>query len=457
MTNRQLTILAIAAAVLIALTGLLYSGGAPQPGFRSGVLLIQGLAPENVGSIVIEKDSSTVTLSRQGQGFVVADKAGYPASVKEINDLLIKVLDIRCARKVTDSAANHGELGVVEGGAEAVAVSFRDAEGNPLIGFIKGKSAEQGSGAYVRLSGEDTVYLTDGYLWFDTAAMDYVDKDLVTVQADEVERVDVSVGEDSYALVRGEDDKAQLQQVPEGKRAKASELTYVFEALSNFSMDDVARAGSVEGLQWDGVYKCLFKDGLTYVIQSAEKDEKYYVKLSAIGPAQDRVTVTRTESDEELEKKDALLRAGDRAREFTPQHAPWVYEVSSWRAKKLRKPLDELVEDLPKDETPDEVAASHILIGYEGAERSEAERTKEEARELAREVLEKAKAEGADFAALARQYSDGPTGERGGDLGTFGKGQMAKAFEEAAFKLEVGEISDVVETPFGFHVIKRTE
>ena len=72
-------------------------------------------------------------------------------------------------------------------------------------------------------------------------------------------------------------------------------------------------------------------------------------------------------------------------------------------------------------------------------------------------MLKKAKAKDADFAALAKEYSDGPSKDKGGDLGTFKKGAMHKNFEEAAWKLKVDEISDIVETPFGFHVIKRTK
>ena len=63
---------------------------------------------------------------------------------------------------------------------------------------------------------------------------------------------------------------------------------------------------------------------------------------------------------------------------------------------------------------------------------------------------------GGDFAALARQHSDCGSAQAGGDLGAFGRGQMVKAFEEAAFALGVGDTSVVVETPFGFHIIRRT-
>ena len=72
-------------------------------------------------------------------------------------------------------------------------------------------------------------------------------------------------------------------------------------------------------------------------------------------------------------------------------------------------------------------------------------------------VLKRAKAKD-DFARLAVEYSDEPgAGNRGGSLGRFGRGQMVGAFDAAAFKLDVGQISEIVESPFGYHVIQRTE
>lgn len=110
-------------------------------------------------------------------------------------------------------------------------------------------------------------------------------------------------------------------------------------------------------------------------------------------------------------------------------------------------------------EAPKKIGARHVLIQWMGSERAPASvvRTREQARVLAEEVHARAK-KGEDFARLAVEYSDEPGASgRGGSLGRFGRGQMVPAFEEAAFKLRVGEISDVVESPFGFHVIQRTE
>ncbi|TLS38049.1 peptidylprolyl isomerase [Pseudalkalibacillus caeni] len=88
-----------------------------------------------------------------------------------------------------------------------------------------------------------------------------------------------------------------------------------------------------------------------------------------------------------------------------------------------------------------ELKASHILVDDE---------------KTAKEV--KAKLDkGEDFAALAKEYSKDGTAEKGGDLGTFKKGDMVPEFEEAAFKLKEGEVSDIVQSQFGYHIIKLKE
>ncbi len=97
---------------------------------------------------------------------------------------------------------------------------------------------------------------------------------------------------------------------------------------------------------------------------------------------------------------------------------------------------------------PEQVRARHILLKIPA---DDAQGAKTQARI---ESLREALSEGADFAELARKHSQGPTAERGGDLGFFGRGRMVKPFEEAAFALKAGELSGAVRTQYGMHLIR---
>jgi len=100
--------------------------------------------------------------------------------------------------------------------------------------------------------------------------------------------------------------------------------------------------------------------------------------------------------------------------------------------------------------SPEEVKARHILVRPEG----QGEDAWEKARARAEAILAKAKAPGADFAALAREYSEDPgSKESGGDLGWFSRGRMVKEFEEAVFAAKPGVVTEPVRSQFGYHII----
>jgi peptidyl-prolyl cis-trans isomerase D len=141
--------------------------------------------------------------------------------------------------------------------------------------------------------------------------------------------------------------------------------------------------------------------------------------------------------------------------------AGWYYVISNDVYEKIRLDRSDFVKNKEKEgeETPEEIKASHILISYKGADRADGNitRSKEEAKAEAVRIRGLIVNDGKDFADMAVENSDGPSKSKGGDLGKFKFEVMAKPFSEAAFTLGINEVSEVVETGFGFHVIKRTE
>jgi len=102
---------------------------------------------------------------------------------------------------------------------------------------------------------------------------------------------------------------------------------------------------------------------------------------------------------------------------------------------------------------PERVKASHILIKVDPQADASQKAEAQKKIDLVQAKLQK----GEDFGALAKEYSEGPSGPKGGDLGYFTRGQMVKPFEQAAFAMKPGEVSGMVETRFGYHLIKVTD
>ncbi|MBM3285717.1 MAG: hypothetical protein FJY81_07565, partial [Candidatus Aminicenantes bacterium] len=122
--------------------------------------------------------------------------------------------------------------------------------------------------------------------------------------------------------------------------------------------------------------------------------------------------------------------------------------------KAEKEEIDAFYREHPESfRTEEQIRASHILVasGPDDSPDARAQKRLEMSR-LQGEVKK-----GVEFAELARQHSDCPSKAKGGDLGYFERGKMVKAFEDAAFQMKTGEVSEIVETQFGYHLIKVTD
>jgi peptidyl-prolyl cis-trans isomerase C len=175
-------------------------------------------------------------------------------------------------------------------------------------------------------------------------------------------------------------------------------------------------------------------------------------------PVKASVEVDRIQEQVGKEKFDFVLEQQGLKRQELVDRMSVDLMIGNWVDEKVRPAIkvdDAKIqqfysEDPAKFNRPERVRASHILFKVEPTATAE---QKKKAKAQAIKTLAELR-NGADFAQLARDRSDCPSNAKGGDLGFFPKGRMAPEFEEAAFRLKAGELSEVVETQFGYHIIK---
>ena len=214
--------------------------------------------------------------------------------------------------------------------------------------------------------------------------------------------------------------------------------------------DQIRRSIAVEKLQGALTDWITVTDG---EIESEFRRRNEKVKLAVVNFPSDKFREAVTASDAEIaaafeERKESYRIPDKRKVKYAMVDTQAIRDRTQVSAEDVKRHYEDNQEQYS---TPEQVRASHILFTLEGKDEAAV-------RKQAEDVLAKVKAPGADFAKLAGQYTEEEVGKsRGGDLDFFERGRMAKEFEDAAFALEPGQISGVVKSPFGLHIIKLTD
>ncbi|MFH1614007.1 MAG: DUF4340 domain-containing protein [Planctomycetota bacterium] len=357
MTNKKLTILGIVAvAMIIWAAAQSRISNRPSEQLSGPAYLIQGLDSADIAGIAIGTGENQLTLKKTSHGeFVVVNKDNYPAMTSRINDLLTSCLDIKTIELCTDRKSNHQTLGVSEENAANI-VRFLKSDSSVITGVVFGNDKTTGPGSYVRLVGDDRVYVTLDRPYIRTQPIDYIDQELFSIKKDDIESVQVSYPQGSYTL-RSDANGTNivLEELAEEKQLKGSVYKDVFNALTLMRFDDVSsRSKESQQADFDSKYVCRLKDSTVYTLQIARREGKTLVMCDAQFTDTTPVTKEKTvESDEQLKIKEARLLARDNAKDFAAKHNGWVYEIPEYKAKNLIQKLDDLIEDkTPPQETP---------------------------------------------------------------------------------------------------------
>lgn len=217
-----------------------------------------------------------------------------------------------------------------------------------------------------------------------------------------------------------------------------------------------------EGVKYKDKFKEMILDQMIYteVIYEAAKKENLLPTEEEVNKSIEEFNTSIKDNDaykkqlKELGIDDNFLKYQFERNLASDNYKEKFNKDNSVTNDEMKKYYDENKDDFYIDQ----VEASHILIKtIDDEDKKLSDEKKAEAKKKAEEVLAKAKA-GENFSELAKEYSqDTVSAKNGGDLGFFKKGEMVKPFEEAAFSMKVGEISDLVESDFGYHIIKVTD
>jgi hypothetical protein len=336
MQSKGLTALVIAAVVVAATAIALSRGGGPSaPDAGSGQAALAGLADRigDAAALKISGAGGSVTLQRQGSGWTVAEKGGFPADPAKIRQVLLGFAELKLVEPKTRSAESYARLdvedpGKVGGHARLVEI---DANGGKLGQLIVGKRRPDrfGSGAdglYIRRPGDAQSWLAQGSVDLPTEIKDWLDKKIVSIAPARVGTVTLTHADGSKLVLKRdkEDAKFTVDGAPPDSKFKGDAvLAEPAGALDGLELSDVRPAAELS-FPGDGLSRAEWVtfDGLTVTAETFEKDGTNWLRLKASGSE----------------------KAADEAAAFNAKTASWAYAVYPYKVNAMKTKLADLVE-----------------------------------------------------------------------------------------------------------------
>lgn len=461
--------LLIAALILVVGAFLLsqsgQNGGSADPMIGQDLLNAQQI--DQVNKIEINHSIGQIVLNKVDKDWVVANKGDFAANLGTIEELFQRLSNTSIIEMVSSNKKRHDKMGVADlaEGAKpksgSLLLKFSNAQGDAIktlyLGNTRQPKSPDGSmgfgaqGQYARIDSNDSVYLISEQVWVDSQDLPWLKNELIKLSANQIGKITWQPNEENAPAFSIDREIATaafvLTNLPEDQQTVKSKADAAAAFFANLSFDGLIAANYSQHESFNNPLIIILNtfDGLELklIIGEADKSDSNMV-MAAVGSS--------------YSGSDATLQA--RSEEIAANSERFIYQLHTNKLNALKLDYSDLHEPVAGNEQEQElsekkVSASHILLAWKGAERSSAERTQEEAQKLAEELLEKIKA-GESFEGLAEEHSDCPSGKSSkGSLGEFGSGMMAKPFEASAFGLEIGEISEIITTDFGYHIIRR--
>ncbi len=345
-----LAVVALAAVGGAVAVSLSQKAAAPQA--QSGQRLYPELAAraDDIQSIVIARKDGSFRIVRDGDRWLVPDKAKYPASTDAVRRLLVGLSELRALEAKTTTAATYPELDVENvdsPNAKSVQVSLLDAGGGAVLSVIVGKSrfgrgGAFGDGVYVRKAGDAQAWLAQGRLTVDREIAAWMDRKIVDVPRERVSAVTVKAPGQALTVSRAKaDDKDfTLKDVPADRKAKAAyDINAVGGGFEGLELDDVRPAAEVKFTATSPATEAVTFDGLRITASFAEQDGATWARLAA--KAEPPAALPKTEGESKLKSADDVRKEADT---INARVGGWAYKLQTYKAETLRRKLEDLLE-----------------------------------------------------------------------------------------------------------------
>jgi Domain of unknown function (DUF4340) len=364
MTSRRLLTLIVAALIAIgagvwlatrqASTVAVQERAALYPELKQQLDAVKGVRIYKAG------DVRAVELMRQDGGWVVSERAGYPADESKLRKLLRSLADAKVYEEKTSNPAAYKSLGVEDiNDSAATGVRFELTGQQAPVNLLVGKSGVGGESHYVRRAGEAQSWLVDNNIDTSASPDAWLRKDILEVSADRVQSASVSIkGKKTYTAAKGSraDAGFGVPDLPKGKKLSSPSAANGFStALSGLTLADVQPASAFAAQAPDAQATFTTFDGLVAQLDGWSRDDKRFVALKTSHDAQiaDRFKIATPPTDDKANSGDTKSasapaesktpNAAEEAKSANDRLAGWVYEIPSYRYEQIFKPLDQLL------------------------------------------------------------------------------------------------------------------
>jgi hypothetical protein len=335
MQARSLLSLAIATVVLVVLAIVVLATGdrgvnRAAPGEPAFPALAARLG--DVSSVAVSSNGSTMTLIRDGDSWLVADKGNYPANGAKISQIVRAMADLTLVEPKTQTASLYPRLEVEDpGNGKSALISVKDKSGGTLGEAIVGKRRYDRLGAgndgvYIRKPGEAQSWLARGTLDPSGDSVSWLDRQIVDISEKNIAKVALTQADGSKLVISraGPDAKFAIEDAPADTKFKSeSTIAGPTQALETLDLDDVKPAGEWPVPDKD-VATASFTtfDGLTVDVRLMERDKNNWIAISATGSGS---------AEAEAKKIDGKV-------------THWTYMIPGYKADLLKTKLADLVE-----------------------------------------------------------------------------------------------------------------